>query len=130
MYIIIEGEFSDWRAVGYVETEKEALDICATHNAEEDNYCDWWYFEKIEPMAKRDSLQEGFYDYRVVFNPDKEFVDVNKCTVFPTIREKPRIVQEDEYCYVVRVTTIGEEKAMKIAKDFLMQTLAERAGIC
>lgn len=129
MYLIIEGEFSDWNAIGYVETEKEAMDICATHNAEEDNYCDWWYFKKIEHMVKRDPLQEGFYAYGVVFNPDKEFVNVRKGTMFPTIKEKSMIVQEDEYCYVVRVTTYSEEKAIKIAKDFLMQTLAERAGI-
>lgn len=129
MYIIIEGEFSDWDVIGYVETEKEAMDICATHNAEEDNYCDWWYFKKIEHMDKRDSLQEGFYDYRVVFNPDKEFVRASKCTLFPTIKEKPMIVQEDQYCYVVKVTTYSEDKAMKIAKDFLMQVLAERVCI-
>lgn len=129
MYLITEGQFSDWNPVGYVETEKEAMDICATHNVA-DNCYDWWWYQEIEPMVKRDSLQEGFYDYRVVFNPDKEFVNVKKGTIFPIIKEKPRIVQEDQYCYVVRVTTIGEEKAAKIAKDFLMQTLAERAGIC
>lgn len=130
MYLIVEGEFSDWDTIGYVDTEEEAMDICATHNAEEDNFYDQWYFKEIKPMMETSLLQKGFYEYKVVFNPNKEFLYTDQWSMFPTVRKEPEIVQEDEYCYVVRVTTIGEEKAMKIAKDFLMQTMAERAGIC
>lgn len=129
MYIIIEGEFSDWNAVGYVETEKEAMDICATHNSEEENFYDQWYFKEIKPMTETSLLQKGFYEYEVVFNPDREFLRVYQRSMFPTVRKEPRIIQEDKYCYVIRVTS-SKEKAMKIAKDFLMKTLAKRAGIC
>lgn len=130
MYIVIEGEFSNWEVVGYVETEKEAMDICATHNAEEGNFYNQWYFEEVKPMTETALLQEGFFEYEVVFNPNKEFLHINQWSAYPTVRKESKLVQEDKYCYVVRVTTHGEDKAMKIAKDFLMQTLAERAGIC
>lgn len=137
MYIIIEGEFSDWKVKGYVETEREALDVCADHNAKEDNYYDQWYFEEVKPMKYcpmdycRDTCIPGFgmYEYEVVFNPNKEFLYTDQWSIFPTVHKEPEIVQEDQYCYVVRVTTYSEEKATKIAKDFLMKTLAERAGI-
>lgn len=127
MYIIICGEFFNWKVIGYVETEKEAMDICATHNAE---FYTQWYFKEAKHIDETSLLQEGFYEYDVVFNPNKEFLRISQWSIFPTIKKEPKIVQEGQYCYVVRVTTIGEEKAMKIAKDFLMQTLAERAGIC
>lgn len=130
MYIIICGEFSNWNVIGYVETEKEAMDICATHNAEEDNFYDQWYFKEAKHMDETSLLQEGFYEYDAVFNPNKEFLRTSQWSTFPTVKKEPKIVQEDRYCYVVRVTTYSEEKAAKIAKDFLMQTLAERAGIC
>ena len=70
------------------------------------------------------------YEYRVVFHPDKSFESARRFSIFPTVRKEPEIVQEDEYCYVVRVTTYSEEKAMKIAKDFLMKTLAEEVNGC
>lgn len=133
MFIIIEGEFSDWEVKGYVETEREALDVCADHNAKEDNYYDQWYFEEVNPIGYCHTRYEsgfGMYEYHVVFHPDKSFESARRFSIFPTVRKEPKIVQEDQYCYVVRVTANGEEKAMKIAKDFLMQTLAERAGIC
>lgn len=129
MYIVIEGEFSDWDVVGYVETEKEAMDICATHNAEENNFYDQWYFKEIKYMTETALLQEGFYEYKVVFNPDKEFLRTYQESMFPTVKKESKIVQEDEYCYVVRVTTYSKEKAAKIAKDYLMQVLAERADV-
>ena len=133
MFIIIEGEFSDWEVKGYVETEREALDVCADHNAKEDNYYDQWYFEEVKPMGYCHTRYEsgfGMYEYKVTFNPNKEFLYTRKWSIFPTVHKEPEIIQEDQYCYVVRVTAKGEEKAMKISKDFLMKTLAERAGVC
>lgn len=129
MFIIVNGQYSDWELMGYVDSEKEGMDLCATHNATCDDY-DKWYFIEVKHIMEVALLQEGFYEYDVVFNPNKEFLRTNLWSIFPTVKKEPKIVQEDQYCYVVRVTTTGEEKAMKIAKDFLMQTLAERIGTC
>lgn len=129
MFVIIEGEYSDWKIKGYVTTEEDALSICAEHNSLEENSYDMWYYEKVGSFEEKTTSVEGFYEYHAVFKKDRTLSNCYMWSIFPDIYHKPEVIQDDEYCYVVRVFAKSEGKAAKIGKDFLMEFLAEREGI-
>ena len=130
LFVIVEGQYSNWEIIGYVNTEEEAIDVCANHNnnLDLDDY-DGWYYLEIEQVFSTEWINKGYLLYDVVFNPDKSFYSVDESS-YPTLHREPKIIQEDEYCFVVQVTARTEEQAIKIAKDYLMQVIAEREGIC
>ena len=148
MFIIIEGEFSDWEIKGYVETEEEAQSICAEYNdrnrrfwggPSNEHYCshDWWYKE-AEPFNllryNIKNIDAPTYDLvDVVFDNKDELSYWEMLERFVKIAERPKVIQEDKYCTVIRLRVdpkTSEEKIVKIAKDYLMQYKAEKAGIC
>ena len=53
MFVIFEGRYFDWEPMGYVETEKEAKDICEEHNEHiwHNSRFEWYYLE-VKPMGK------------------------------------------------------------------------------
>ena len=129
MYIIIEGCYSDWHIEGYVETEEEALAICAKHNTDtrHDSF-DSWYYEEVKPFTNIPNV-EGCYTYEVVFKPDKSLSSVRLWSSFPVLAAPPAFIREDKYCYLVHVYAKQDcptEKIAKIAKDFLMEVLAKK----
>ena len=148
MFVIVEGQFSDWEIKGYVETEEEAQSICAEYNDRDRRFWgrsgeayysyEWYYVEakQFNPIT---------YDIKNIDSPTYELIDVvfkannefsyldRNYMPYSKIKEDPKIIQEDEYCTAIRLRVdpkTSDEKIVKIAKDYLMQYKAEKEGIC
>ena len=130
MYVVVDGEYSDWNLIGYTETKEQAMSICAWHNHHlKDKWAYEWYCIHALPITAQFPEIQGLYSFSVVFKPDKSFSYCKRNTIYPNVYHEPMIVQEDEYCYVVNVMAESNAKATKIGKDALMKILAEREGI-
>lgn len=142
MFVIFEGRYSDWEPMGYVNTEEEAQSVCAKHNVEffggqyGDKYCyNEWYYLEVKPF-NTDGYDIDTPTYElvdVVFNWNDDFCKFDELQTYVKEKEPPKVVQEDEYCTVIRLRVTPKtegEKILKIAKDYLMQYKAEKEGIC
>lgn len=132
IYIIIEGEYSDWIIRGYAESEEDAMQICAKHNEDEDRREDWYYeqVEKIKSPEKKISLkyvhefrfakrESGYtvYDYTLHYFS----AESNRAKEFVSVRKYPAGIKLD-----VPSTKADREHAEKIAQDALYQYLYEK----
>lgn len=141
MFVIFEGRYSDWEPMGYVDSEEVAHSICAEHNVHffggdtGDKYCsNEWYYLEVKPFNTEGyRIDTPTYEcVNVVFDNKNEYCNHERLETYVKDKEEPKVIQEDKYCTVIRLRVkpkTDSEKILKIAKDYLMQYKAEKAGI-
>lgn len=128
IYVIGEGEYSDWDLIGYTTSKEEAQIIVAEKN-ENDSYCWTWYkeLEEItqERMNKPKVLQLAIYDTRF----SRLIGDEKSNLVLKEISE----IKKDSLSYYVRKTFplgTSEEKMLKVCRDMIAEYKAKEQGLC
>lgn len=120
VFAIIEGEYSDWRIIGYLEDEEDANKFCAVHN----NKC---YVEPI-PKISCDFGDGIYFQWRCVFELfDGDEEEIREIYLIRTAKQpiEPMIEKSgwsDRWCgYVDEIVfstlQMDAEKAEKIAFD-------------
>lgn len=135
VYVITEGEYSDYNIVAVRLDRNEAEDICASLNDEETEYINFYQIEEYdtEDIQIR-SIKKPNYVYKMclsyksseiewILGPGYSFKKINKISVFI-----------NDHCKFINITAtfpngITEEKAKKIMLDRVAKFKAERAGI-
>ena len=132
IYVIIEGEYSDWKIIGYTDSENDAMQICAQHNQDDERYEDWYYeaTEKADSPKQKIRLQ---YFHNIVFDGNKniceELCKLEYIASDESQIEKVEIEDSPVSAYITISVPLKEnnpEKAKKIAQDALYQYLYEK----
>lgn len=125
VYIVIEGEYSDWCIVGVFVTKREA-EFCASK--ESDMYILEKEIGKIEVADdKKCGYQFEFYengncDLKRYFLPNtKNMIVPNKISFYKNCWHRK--------VYRVGVMAMNEEQALKIARDLMAKYKAEKKGL-
>ena len=125
VYVVFCGYYSDWETIGYVESEKDAIEYCDALNCGGEKY-----------HYKEADLLTGPVNTKIrraweVSNWNGEW-EVSRCECED--RNKPEdtnyLVKEWFDDEIVLWLYPGEEvKAVKIAQDYLAEYKARKAGI-
>ena len=152
IYVLITGEYSDWRIEGFVKSEEEAIKTCLKFNEEHNgetnlytfrNYDDMYYM-KVE-LFTYDNLDtiHPYYSYRINaykkndgwFFGNKDEVEVYYYKNNPNINNKVNIRKSnspwfgDSATIEFSLNTLNRDKALKVAQDILYKKLAEENNL-
>lgn len=122
VYLVVEGEYSDWHVFGYFKNELDAENYCLLKNSE-DEY-DEYYVLPIEELnidiSKIDMTKRK--EYYIVFYND---IGITEHTESPDIYvgEKRKVRFRCKFnspnpWFMVIVTADNKNKARKIAQDY------------
>ena len=142
VYLIMVGEYSDRRCVGWCATEEEARRVCAARNSAIGNGGDWYEVEECESMdgsVAGDVCVGWSHRFEFVRGADgwrRRWVG----DAYLNSRHAPVVVEErpvfdgwrsDTPCVHVRVwrKDEDEEAAQKAALDALYEYLAKKEGV-
>lgn len=136
IYLIIEGEYSDWRIQGYHTDEEEALLICKKHN---DSLSGEWYVESadhINASAEDKAKCDFVYSFAAVLeDSDNWYLNpIPKC-IAKGLEKSSADIEKRPYSnkHILRgkivLDHIDDLKAKKIMFDMMAQAKAEIEGI-
>ena len=133
VYLIMIGEYSDRRRVGFCTTEEEAMQYCAVHNRPNagELYAEYYDYEEHECLdGKVGHVCHVGYSFLVTFKHDGNSWPV-QCVIENCIstEHKPRISTtrgSSDIAVYVWLSEVNEEKAKKIAQDTLYKYLYEK----
>ena len=141
IYVIVEGEYSDWNILGYASDEYEAKKICAKHNTIS-SYPRTYYIcaEKLCVLFEKDEIP--YNKYTVVFLENKyshsnrqsfSYCGIHDNGLFfkceNSVEEVTNFENKKFYYVYVYYNSNDMNKLKKIAEDFLYKYLAEKEGI-
>lgn len=129
VYAVFGGAYSDWYCVGFFDNEEDAYKFCAEHNDNCDAY-DVYYVKQLDKITCDFGNDTYFYKYSARVFKDGEVASlfVDECVKIP---EKRKILNKGydwvliEFC----MTSIDNEKAMKIARDIYAEYKAKQNGV-
>ncbi len=155
IYVLINGEYSDWQIMGYTKSEEEAKRICHYENSKyktSDVWYDDWYYEEVEeyteivPKGKPCVvLPKSFYyepgsgwkedwSYRTIayMSEEEAHKDIRYCQFVEPDNKLDSKGYWGAVCDVIihkcitDITDDDHKKAFKIAQDRLYKTVAEK----
>lgn len=135
LFVIIDGEYSDWDIIGYTDSEESAMQICAQHNENIDNHYRYdWYYEKVSRIDSHEKNVPLQHIHIIRFYREKK--GVSMADVFDSdyclessnkALEKTEILEAPAWIIVkVPLKEINWERAKKIAQDTVYKYLYEK----
>lgn len=123
VYLVVEGEYSDWHVFGYFRNELDAENYCLLKNSE-DEYNEY-YVLPIKELSIDVSKTDMTKEYRIVFytnsgvpnqidSPDIYVGEIRK------VRFRCKLDSPNPW-FMVIVTAENKNKAKKIAQDYYAQ---------
>lgn len=132
IYVIIEGEYSDWRIIGYTDSEDDAMQICAQHNQNDKQHKDWYYESDRKVASPKQKIKLQYF-HNITFDRNRNICDeLYKLEYIASDESKIEKVEIDDpqfSSYITISVPLKEnnpERAKKIAQDALYQYLYEK----
>lgn len=131
-FVIIEGIYSGWEIIGYTDSEDDAMQICAQHNAASDGNSDLlWYYKEIRRANSPTKRERLNYVYEFKYTRKRGggwglFIHELEYYVEGSVQNAPKIeVEEAPFGVIVRVPLVDADydRAERIAQDTLYQYL-------
>lgn len=115
MYIILSGDYR-LSIIGYVQTEEEAISVCANHNHNYDY--DKWYFDEIDEISRIPNNLVCGYPFEVLVNLyTNEIWGITKTSSYVDICGETEARYNKATNFLkIKVFALSKEKAREVVK--------------
>jgi len=135
IYAIVDGFYSDWELIGFVEDEETAMQLCAQHNNSSASFHDFWHYRPCSPLSTPERRIPLSFVHQVYLSKAQEGLKLDaknhRVDYFPVGTApigSPVIEEYPKYLLCkVPLKELSRERAEKIALDMAYQHLYNTA---